>query len=933
MSKELGRRNTSFQSINVSNNNPLKVKQSDIKPLIKNNNSMLYNNNNLFFSKHFSPLSNSIKTPSPINPKGNKKVINTYKKNKLIKLISSNSLNDIYPQNNILSPRIKQLIDKENTQPQLPKNINILNDIQSNKKISNIFTRIQKNEKINNDRDNYKYKYKIKQINNINNINHVNIHIYSNKYNFENEKNEISTINSHKLDNNYSFIAHNITNDNIIERNKLNEKENELLKKNKNSKGFPLTPKKKFLKNHYTATGHKFDTQIIQNKNDKLLPSLTSPEPPILIKYGRKERTYKNPKIQKLQELSNLTMLPIDSNISINNIKNNSVNKGYKSSTFKLVGTMLINNKNNDSFRKKMNKRYQLDMFDYFDEKEREREREKEKEKEKENLNNTIIKEDIIENKKYNYETIKINKKDELRTIDELKYFLKEFNDDNNKILIFFLKLIQIHTDIEILLANKTSNNFRKRTTTNNNDKIYKLTTLINTYFNTLSYLQKFTKMKDKNNNINNEAKSNKNTIDETNGSNSFLYQKYNIFLYNTINKLFQKCIKIQICYYAAFLITLSHLSYDDIDNMIKTNFEKIIKEISSPLYSIFRIFMMNEIRDKYTKLLSNNIRLNFFDNFNKLYYEVKINPSLKNSEILENISKSINKCIDSLKLYSNFNLKSSIIKPFGDAFSQMLLSVERKTLNKFITIYINMILFGELEINKQKMQKNLEFQNKVNIRSRLKKNPNVYEGSAIFNNISETPPYLPAINGKYKYTLVLDMDETLVHFFFTTVNGMFFVRPYCLEFLNELNKYYEIVTFTAGIKDYADNILNLLDVNDNIIKFRLYRQHVTVAGFNSYKNLKLLGRDIKKMIIIDNLKENFALQPDNGLFIKTWTSDVNDTQFIDLLNILKNIALSNVNDVRPIIQRINEKIKDNGDLINPYSRINIKRIIDDEKK
>ena len=160
---------------------------------------------------------------------------------------------------------------------------------------------------------------------------------------------------------------------------------------------------------------------------------------------------------------------------------------------------------------------------------------------------------------------------------------------------------------------------------------------------------------------------------------------------------------------------------------------------------------MMNEIRDKYTKLLSNNIRLNFFDNFNKLYYEVKINPSLKNSEILENISKNINKCIDSLKLYSNFNLKSSIIKPFGDAFSQMLLSVERKTLNKFITIYINMILFGELEINKQKMQKNLEFQNKVNIRSRLKKNPNVYEGSAIFNNISETPPYLPAINGKYK--------------------------------------------------------------------------------------------------------------------------------------------------------------------------------------
>ena len=90
-------------------------------------------------------------------------------------------------------------------------------------------------------------------------------------------------------------------------------------------------------------------------------------------------------------------------------------------------------------------------------------------------------------------------------------------------------------------------------------------------------------------------------------------------------------------------------------------------------------------------------------------------------------------------------------------------------------------------------------------------------------------------------------MDETLVHSFFTSMNGMLFVRPYCFEFLNELNKYYEIVTFTAGMKNYADNILNLLDINDNIIKYRLYRQHVTIAGFSSYKNLKLLGRDFKK--------------------------------------------------------------------------------------
>ena len=36
--------------------------------------------------------------------------------------------------------------------------------------------------------------------------------------------------------------------------------------------------------------------------------------------------------------------------------------------------------------------------------------------------------------------------------------------------------------------------------------------------------------------------------------------------------------------------------------------------------------------------------------------------------------------------------------------------------------------------------------------------------------------------------------------------------RPGVIKFLYELQKYYEIVVFTAGLKDYADWILNDLD-------------------------------------------------------------------------------------------------------------------------
>ena len=160
----------------------------------------------------------------------------------------------------------------------------------------------------------------------------------------------------------------------------------------------------------------------------------------------------------------------------------------------------------------------------------------------------------------------------------------------------------------------------------------------------------------------------------------------------------------------------------------------------------------------------------------------------------------------------------------------------------------------------------------------------------------------------------------------------MFFIRPYCLEFLNQLNEFYEIITFTAGTKEYAEYILNILDPNNEKIKYRLYRQHVTILGSNVYKDLSKLGRDLNKVIIIDNMKENFKMQPNNGLYVKTWINDINDYQLKDLLKLLKDIVLLNVPDVRPIIQKINEKNNKENNLINPYYNINVENIINEIK-
>jgi TFIIF-interacting CTD phosphatase-like protein len=90
--------------------------------------------------------------------------------------------------------------------------------------------------------------------------------------------------------------------------------------------------------------------------------------------------------------------------------------------------------------------------------------------------------------------------------------------------------------------------------------------------------------------------------------------------------------------------------------------------------------------------------------------------------------------------------------------------------------------------------------------------------------------PFLPEKEASdSRYTLVLDLDETLIHYVENGEDSYFLVRPYCKEFLHELSKYYELVIFTAGVKEYADWVIDQIDPEGKI-KHRLYREHTWLS-------------------------------------------------------------------------------------------------------
>ena len=295
---------------------------------------------------------------------------------------------------------------------------------------------------------------------------------------------------------------------------------------------------------------------------------------------------------------------------------------------------------------------------------------------------------------------------------------------------------------------------------------------------------------------------------------------------------------------------------------------------------------ILNKLQNKIKKSKSSS--KNEINKLNSTFSEFPIiNKEIINQNLYVNGNKKINLTLTEWRKNAlNINdINKNNIRNCGNKYSQYLSNSKRELKDRHLNY------------------------SATNLHYYINNNENSNINSNIDNNI----------NNNKKKSLILDLDESLVHSSFypferasdltlpITVNNkrrLVYIlrRPYLMEFMKEMSSYYEIIIYTSSIPEYSSNLLDELD-KYKIISRRYYRYHCIFINGLYIKDLRIIGKPLKDLIIIDNNPISYLYNINNGLPILSFHGDPQDIELLKLIPLLK--YLSNVEDVTKIIPQI----------------------------
>ena len=357
--------------------------------------------------------------------------------------------------------------------------------------------------------------------------------------------------------------------------------------------------------------------------------------------------------------------------------------------------------------------------------------------------------------------------------------------------------------------------------------------------------------------------------------------------------------------YSIIFIISLGAIF---INNLFDYDLNKniILLNIQQKLFLLFCDALLKKLNAKYNtniwvnKLLNelcNKLIFNISDHFNQIQLLTQ-----NSYYIIKDILQSMNQNYEN---NDNINTNNELIQIFSFLYNIFF--------SKEIINYDSMSISTLEELFNQNIFKHENKFSKSNILNNINCINNEYYNFNKYDEIDTKVPYLK-FPCKKEYTLILDLDETLICFKSSKNDeniGNIHIRPGLEIFLEIIKEFYEIIIFTIGTREYANIILDLIEKKNNTKYFdgRLYREHATKIGNKYIKDLSKIGRDLSKTLIVDNNPHSFKFQHENGILISSYFGEKNnDKALVELQKLLIKIYKEK-GDVRESIEKHKEEI------------------------
>lgn len=155
--------------------------------------------------------------------------------------------------------------------------------------------------------------------------------------------------------------------------------------------------------------------------------------------------------------------------------------------------------------------------------------------------------------------------------------------------------------------------------------------------------------------------------------------------------------------------------------------------------------------------------------------------------------------------------------------------------------------------------------------------------------------------------TLVVDLEETLMfsslnvieeadYTFNTTFQdhqykAYMILRPHVREFLQAMAKIYELFVYTCAKREYAEKILEILDPQRKLFRHRLYQDDCACVLGHYIKDLGILGRDLRKTVVLDNAPHTYPYHLMNTIPIKSWSGESEDKELQKLIPYMEKLS------------------------------------------